>query len=49
MEALKPVPNSDECRNESLQEDDNSITSQAEGSHSLPYDLILMDCQVSRA
>ncbi|XP_025885285.1 histidine kinase 1 isoform X1 [Solanum lycopersicum] len=48
VEALKPVPNSDECRNESLQEDDNSITSQAEGSHSLPYDLILMDCQMPK-
>lgn len=49
VDALKPVSNSDEGRNDTLQEDDNSITSQAEGSYSLPYDLILMDCQVSRA
>lgn len=48
VDALKPMSNSDECRNESLQEDDNSITSQAEGSYSLPYDLILMDCQMPK-
>lgn len=45
VEALKSVSNSDECRNGSLQEDDDSITTQAD----CPYDLILMDCQVSRA
>lgn len=49
VDALKPESNSDECTNESPQEDDNSITSQAEGSYPLPYDLILMDCQVSVA
>ncbi|KAJ8567633.1 hypothetical protein K7X08_019841 [Anisodus acutangulus] len=48
VDALKPVSSSDECRNESLREDDNSITSQAEGSYSLPYDLILMDCQMPK-
>ncbi|CAN4083452.1 unnamed protein product [Withania somnifera] len=48
VDALRPMCNSDECRNESLQEDDNSVTSQAEGSYSLPYDLILMDCQMPK-
>lgn len=49
VDALKPMSSSDECRNESLQEEGSSITPKAESADSLPYDLILMDCQVSRS
>nr|XP_016455897.1 PREDICTED: histidine kinase 1-like isoform X1 [Nicotiana tabacum] len=48
VDALKPMSSSDECRNESLQEQGSSITLQAESVHSLPYDLILMDCQMPK-
>ncbi|XP_009612595.1 histidine kinase 1 isoform X2 [Nicotiana tomentosiformis] len=48
VDALKPMSSSDECRNESLQEEGSSITPQAESADSLPYDLILMDCQMPK-
>ena len=46
VEALKFLLHSSELRKESPVEDDNSEIITANGLSLLPYDLILMDCQV---
>ncbi|XP_019172391.1 PREDICTED: histidine kinase 1-like isoform X2 [Ipomoea nil] len=48
VDALKFMLNSKDCRNEWSREEGSSTTTQTEGSCSLAFDLILMDCQMPK-